>query len=268
MELAKKYSSRFSVPVLTVLLLLSFSNVNAQRERLIDHNAIGWFVYNGDHKLSEKWELHTEYQWRRIDFVRIWQQSLARVGANFIFSEKVRIGAGYTFFQTFPYGSYPQADLGKSYPEHRLHQDISLEETYGKLALTHRFRLEQRWVSELDETNPSKVDKWPFQNRIRYQIDGSFALKGQTIDDREFYINAFDEIFIGFGKHVGENVFNQNRISLGLGYQVFDGLQIELNYLNQIVQHADNDPISGRPVFEINNGFRLNINHSLDFSRN
>ncbi|WP_041258422.1 DUF2490 domain-containing protein [Fibrella aestuarina] len=238
-----------------------------QRQRLLDHNAIGWYVYNGDHKLTQRWTLHTEYQWRRIDLIRSWQQSLARLGVNYKSSDRVKLGAGYTYFTTFPYGGYPQADLGVPYSEHRLHQDVSLSETYGRLSLTHRIRLEQRWLAQLADDNPRRTASWEFQNRVRYQIAGELALNGPTVDDGELYINFFDELFIGFGKNVGENIYNQNRISAGLGYQVNDGLQIELNALNQVVQHADLDPVSGRPVFEVNNGFRLTINHALDFRK-
>lgn len=249
--------------LLGTLLTRSFG----QRQRLLDHNAIGWYVYNGDHQLARRWTLHTEYQWRRIDLIRSWQQSLARLGANYNASERVKFGAGYTFFTTFPYGDYPQADRGVPYAEHRLHQDVSLSETYGRLGLTHRFRLEQRWLAQPDEANPRRTASWEFQNRVRYQLAGELALNGPTIDDGELYLTFFDELFIGFGQNVGDNIYNQNRLSAGLGYQVSDGLQIELNALNQVVQHAESDPVSGRPVFEINNGFRLNVNHALDFRK-
>ncbi|WP_019987957.1 DUF2490 domain-containing protein [Rudanella lutea] len=236
-------------------------------QRLLDHQSIGWYVYNGAYKLNPKWSLRTEYQWRRIDLIRTWQQSLARLGASYKASDRITFGGGYTYFVTFPFGQYPQADRGVPYPEHRLHADVSLDETYGRLNLTHRFRLEQRWLAGQTDPNPRRITGWEFQNRIRYQIAADLPLHGTTVDNREFYLNFFDEVFIGFGRNVGQNIFNQNRLSAGLGYQVSDALQIELNFLNQVLQHADLDPVSGRPVFEINNGFRLNLNHTLDFGQ-
>ncbi len=258
--------------LLTGLLLLLATPGFAQRQRLLDRNAIGWYVYNGDYNLTKKWGIHAEYQWRRIDLIRSWQQSLARLGATYALSDRVSLAGGYTYFVTFPFGDYPQADLGIPYPEHRTHQDIQLQDSYGRLTLSHRFRLEQRWLAEQAETASTegpvgRITSWTFQNRARYQVSGDLALHGPTIDDQEFYLNFFDELFIGFGQNVGENVFNQNRISGGLGYQFKNGFQLELNYLNQILQHAEPDPASGQSVFEINNGFRLNLNHTLDFSR-
>ncbi|MEZ0538609.1 DUF2490 domain-containing protein [Fibrella arboris] len=251
--------------VITALLCLLSGTVDGQN-RVLDHNTIGWYTYNGDHTISKNWSIHTEYQWRRIDLIRTWQQSLARLGVNRSLNEQVKIGGGFTYFTTFPYGRYPQADAGVPYAERRIHEDIQFISKYGKLDITQRFRLEQRWLATLSDQNPRNVADWEFQNRIRYQMAGELPLSGPTIDDGEVYMTFFDEVFIGFGRNVGQNIFNQNRISVGLGYQFRDNVQLELNYLNQVVQHADLDQATGKPVFEVNNGFRLNLVYSIDFT--
>jgi len=240
--------------------------VSGQPERITDHNRIGWYVYNGDHRLSRKWQLHTEYQWRRIDFIKRWQQSLARLGFDYQVWEGVQIGAGYTHFTTFPYGEHPVAEEGVPTTEHRLHQQVQWRDTLGRLLLSHRVRLEQRWLGQAAESNSRQIAGWAFQHRIRYQLQADIPLKGPTLDEGELYFTCFDELFIGFGRNVGDNVYNQNRILAGLGYQVNDQFQIELGYLNQITQHAEGDPSTGAPVFENNNGFRLNVNYSFDFT--
>ena len=249
------------------LILFTIIKTEAQN-RISDHQSIGWYTYNGDHKLTRRWAIHTEYQWRRIGLIQTWQQSLARVGVVRTLNEKVKLGGGYTYFVTFPFGRYPQAENGTPYPEHRLHQDITLTESYGRLELSHRFRLEQRWLAnQPDGVNPRRITGWDFQNRVRYQVAATIPLKGATVDDGEWYLNFFDELFIGFGRKVGQNIFNQNRLSGGVGYRVSNGFRLELNYLNQVLQHAEVEPISGKPVFEINRGFRLNVVYDLDFSR-
>ena len=249
------------------LVLATGGTVSGQPPRITDHNRIGWYVYNGDHQLSRKWTLHTEYQWRRIDFIKRWQQSLARLGLDYQVREGVQIGAGYTHFTTFPYGEHPVADEGVPTMEHRLHQQVQWADTLGWLLLSHRVRLEQRWLGQAAEDNPRQIAGWEFQNRIRYQIQADIPLQGPTLDKGEWYFTCFDELFIGFGRNVGDNVYNQNRILAGLGYQVNDHFQVELGYLNQITQHAEGDPFTGASVFENNNGFRLNVNYSLHFTK-
>jgi hypothetical protein len=256
------------MPTCFLIVFLLISSLGfAQQSRVIDRNAIGWYVYNGDHKLSKSWELHTEYQWRRIDLIRAWQQSLARLGLAYTLTERVKLGGGYTFFTTYPYGDYPVADAGVPTFEHRAHQDVRISDQLGILKLAHRFRLEQRWLSLSADANPRQITGWDYQNRVRYQLSGTVPLQGATIDDGEWYANFFDELFVGFGRNVENNVFNQNRISGGLGYQLRDSFKVELNYLNQILQHPESDPVTNNPVFEINHGFRLNVNYDLDFSR-
>ncbi|QDK80756.1 DUF2490 domain-containing protein [Spirosoma sp. KCTC 42546] len=238
----------------------------SQENRLVDHNTVGWYTYTGDHKLANRWELHTEYQWRRVELIRAWQQSLARLGLNYKLTDRVKVSGGYTLFVTYPYGNYPSADAGVPVPEHRIYEDIQLDDQLGRLKLEHRLRLEQRWLGQPSDTNPRKLASWEYQNRIRYQVSATFPLTGPTIDDGEFYLNAFDELFISFGRNVERNVFNQNRISGGLGYQIRDNFKLELNYFSRILQHAEPDPLTQKSIFDFDSGIRLNVNYDLDFS--
>ena len=248
------------------LLLLTAPVSFGQSPRLVDRNTLGWFGYSGDHRVADKWAVHTEFQTRRVNGLRAPQNLLARLGLVRTFSERVQVSGGYTYFQTHRYGRYPIV-TSQAAPEQRLYEDITLQnEPLGWLTLTHRLRLEQRWLGSRGEDGRGPVLDWEFQNRIRYQLAGEWTLQGPTVDDSEWYLNAFDELFIGFGRHVGDNVFNQNRLSGGLGYRFKEHAKVEVNYLYQISQHASPDPVTNRPVFELNQGFRLNVLYNLNFS--
>ena len=213
--------------MLLSLCCLLTSQTFAQANRTSNYHLVGWYTYNGDHKLAWRWALHTEYPWRRIDFIRSRQQSLARVSLVYSLSSGVKVFGGYTNFITYPYGQYPSADQGEPVPEHRINQKIELADQYAQLELSHRFRLEQRWLGQLSEENPANVASWESQNRIRYQISLTYPLRGPTIDDGEFYLIAFDELFIGSGSNVGSNIYNYNRISGGIGYQIQDNFKVD-----------------------------------------
>jgi len=259
-------TSRYGL--LAGLLLLVAPVGFGQSPRLTDHNTLGWFVYSGDHRVTEKWAVHTEYQSRRVNWLRSPQNQLARLGLVRTLSARVQASAGYTYFQTHRYGRYPTVQ-SQAAPEQRLYEDLTLQdEPLGRLSLTHRLRLEQRWLGARGPDGRGRVRDWEFQNRIRYQLAGEWALQGLTVDDGEWYLNAFDELFIGFGRNVGNNVFNQNRLSGGLGYRFKEHAKVELNYLSQISQHATPDLVTNRPVFELNQGFRLNVLYNLDFNAN
>ncbi|RYY19894.1 MAG: DUF2490 domain-containing protein [Cytophagaceae bacterium] len=237
-----------------------------QAARLNDFHSLAWFVYVGDHQVADKWAIHTEYQWRRVDLVRDPQQQLARLGLVRTLSKRVKVSGGYTYFQSHRYGQYAEV-VGQAVPENRLYEDVSLADQLGRLGLSQRIRLEQRWLGTRNAAGEGPVQKWRYQNRIRYQLSAEFPLQGPTIDDGEWYLTAFDELFIGFGQNVGENVFNQNRLSGGLGYQFTDHAKLELNYLYQVRTHSGPDALSGQPVVELNQGFRLNVVYDLDFTK-
>jgi len=248
--------------LLSLLSLLPLAST-AQANRVPDYNTLGWFQYSGDHRLGPRWTLHTEYQARRVHFVRAWQQRLARAGLGYQVLPRVQLAVDYTSFITHPYGDYPTAGTGVPFPERRLHEDVQLSDTMGRVTLMHRLRLEQRWLGQLPDDGRRTVQAWQYQNRVRYQLEAIIPLQGHRLDDHEWFVNAFDELFIGFGRNVANNVFNQNRISAGLGYQVHQNLQVQTNYLYQITQHSESDPATSLPVFEFNHGVILGLTYNL-----
>lgn len=251
---------------LLISLLLLARPGFGQSPRLRDFHSLGWLVYVGDHQVAPKWAVHTEYQLRRVDWLRTPQQWMARLGLVHTLGERVKASGGYTYLQTHRYGAYAEVP-GRAEPEHRLYEDLTLQDQLGRLGLKHRVRLEQRWLGSRAGGGEGPVQQWEYQNRIRYQLAATFPLQGAKIDDNEFYLAGFDEVFIGFGQNVGLNVFNQNRLSGGVGFQVNSATKAELNYLYQIRAHADPDPASGQPVVELNHGLTLNISYSLDFTK-
>ena len=80
--------------------------------------------------MSEKFGLHTEYQWRRDNYITEWQ-SLLRVGVNYQLNPRVLIRAGYAWIETFPYGEIPINGLGRDFTEHRLFQMVQLSHKEG-----------------------------------------------------------------------------------------------------------------------------------------
>jgi hypothetical protein len=257
---------------LTILLVTLSAGLLAQNTRLNDRNNIGWWAAFGNFKIAEKWSLHAEYQWRRENFVTDWQQGLLRVGANYQIAPKIQLRVGYAWIETFPYGDYPINALGRDFTEHRIFQMATLTDKPGRLDFSHRFMLEQRWIGRYTRPEAAVEDEYFFVNRMRYMFRMQCPLKGATLDDREFYAAAYDEIFIGFGKNVNENVFDQNRIGLLLGYRFGPKFRVEGGYFNQIVQLPREITLpgetNGRNVFQHNTGFIINAYFNADWTKN
>ncbi|SNC74978.1 Protein of unknown function [Hymenobacter gelipurpurascens] len=219
-------------------------------ERIQDRNSNAWLGYFSDARLTQRWGLHTEFQYRRTNGLQDPQQYFYRAGLNYHATEKLLLTAGYVYLLSLPYGDFP--DPGRSH-ERRLYLKAELDNAIGRLSLTHRYIQDLRWLR-----GPEEV-AYSFQNRSRYRLQLKFPLTKPTIEAGTLYALASDEIFISYGPNVAANIFNQNRLYGGLGYQITDALGLETSYLQQIVQHDDG------VVFENNHTVQVSLNFNPDF---
>ena len=253
------------VPAFLFISFFILNSLKAQNTRTSNYNSIGWYNYFGTFKVSEKFGIHTEYQFRRNEIITEWQQSLLRVGVNYQLNPNIQFRLGYAWIETFPYGEIPINGMGKDFTEHRLFQMATITDKVGILDLSHRFMLEQRWIGTYSNADLTTEDEYVFLNRFRYMFRLQIPLKGSEIKDKTPFLAAYDEVFIGFGENVNENVFDQNRIGILLGYQFNSSLRVEGGYLNQIVQLGRE--VNGSNVFQYNNGIIVNALFTFDLSK-
>lgn len=253
--------------VFYIIVFLSFisSTINAQNTRLKNYNTIGWYNYFGTFKVSEKFGIHTEYQFRRNDIITNWQQSLLRVGVNYQLNPKIQFRLGYAWIETFPYGEIPINGMGKNFTEHRLFQMATITDKVSIVEFSHRFMLEQRLVGRYSNANLTNEDEFPLLNRFRYLYRMQLPLKGKEIKVKTPYLAIYDEVFISFGKNVNENIFDQNRVGILIGYRVSSSIRIEAGYLNQTLQLGRE--VNNRNVFQHNNGVIINANFNIDLTK-
>ncbi len=223
------------------LLILVFGTLTALRaqESAVVNQWNSWFMYFGNHRLTDKWSLHTEYQWRRSDVVRYWQQSLARVGLDYRTGDNAMVTAGYAYIITYPYGKQP---IAFEADEHRTWQQLILTQLAGRFHLQHRYRLEQRWIENVvddGEGNPV-TDGRTYKNRARYRFFAAIPFNQRSMGEGAWFIGLYDEIFLGFGENVGKkNILDQNRFYMALGYQFSPNGNLQLGYLNHQVFKGD-----------------------------
>ncbi|WP_299755423.1 DUF2490 domain-containing protein [uncultured Pontibacter sp.] len=220
-------------------------------ERIKDNNTNAWLMYFGDHKFADKWGIHAELQLRRHNTFQDPQQLLIRTGINYDLAPNAMLTLGYGYIETHPYGDYPAAD---KFPEQRIYQQLQLKGSLARLGLTHRYRLEQRWVKQ------PNTDDYTYLNRARYMLKAILPLAGPTLEPKELFLAAYDEVFVGFGKNVKQNIFDQNRAYIALGYKISDAASLEVGYLNQIVQKSNG------VVFEHNHTLQFGFSHTLNFA--
>lgn len=235
----------------TVMLpLLLFVPFIAVCQKDIASQAHAWVTYQGNHRINDRWGFHTEYQWRRDDLFDRWQQSLLRVGVEYYLKNGVQFTMGYGWIRTFPYGAQPVAF---TFDEHRMWEQVILNQQVWRISINHRYRMEQRWM-ELHQQNTEGATEAVYQlrHRGRYRLLLTVPLSRSTLADNTLFLALYDELFLGFGPHIGNNVLDQNRAYAALGWRFKTNLNVQVGYLNQYIIKSD--------------GFHAERNHTLQLA--
>jgi Protein of unknown function (DUF2490) len=226
----------------------------AQNNRQNDFNNINWVQLFINKKIGKKTEALIEYQWRRTDGLRNGQQGLFRTALQYKPTDQVSFGVGYAEVETYVYGNFPIASLGR-FPEHRLFEQAIVKQKINDFTITNRLRIEQRWLGRIKLGSNREIEEWVFLHRFRYLI------KIQKPIYKNIYGWLGDELFIGAGKNIGVNVFDQNRVHINLGYKINNNSTIEFGYINQVLQQGR--LINNKSIFQRNSGLLLST--SINF---
>lgn len=253
-------SMRRQLLLFSFLSWISFS-LRAQNNRISDHNNIFWSSANVSIKLNQKFKALLEYQWRRTDWTEHWQQSLTRIAIEYKLSTNVFVRAGFAWVLTFPYGDYSIQSFGKKFPEYRPFQALVLTSKFGRVEMTQRLMNEQRFIGKYYSPSSTDPDVFVFSGRIRYQLKAQFPLGNIEKEKQKWYAMCFDEIFIGYGKNVGENIFDQNRLALLTGYYFTPSFRMEAGFFQQILQLGRE--VNEKNVFQYNNGMMVNTHFTF-----
>ena len=247
-----------------LLFFLGFSSLSFSQKE-ISPQSHGWIMYFGNHKLNEHWGLHTEYQWRRAgreesaNVFQDWQQSLLRIGVDCYAKNQTQWTAGYGWIKTFEYGDQP---VNHPFNEHRIWEQLIIKNKVGRVDIQHRYRLEQRFIEQYKLTSIDNFEQngFVFRNRLRYRLMATVPLSKKELSDNTLFLSVYDEPFLGFGKGIGKNILDQNRLYAALGWRFNKNFNVQLGYLNQYVVKADG--INA----ERNHTLQLGLTYNLDFT--
>jgi hypothetical protein len=218
--------------VFSLGILFMFSSAFTQKN--ISNQFHGWALYTGTHKISPKWNVLTEYQWRRSDGFQHWQQSLMRLGVEYNLNPKASVMAGYGWIRTFPYGAQPVLSV---FDENRIFEQVNFKDKIGRFEFQHRYRLEQRFLEQFAKNSQGEIIQVDpvFRNRIRYRALMTVPLSHKDLVDHTLFVSVSNELFVGFGKGIAKNPIDQNRFIAALGWRFNSHASISLGYLNQFV---------------------------------
>jgi hypothetical protein len=110
--------------------------------------------------------------------------------------------------------------------QHRIFQQFTAIQTFGKVKLGHRYRFEHRFV----ESN--------FKMRFRYFL--SLNIPINIMENNKYYLSAYNEIFL----NTKTSVFDRNRLYVGIGYNINTEIWIEVGHMNQFFERSSRDQLN------------------------
>lgn len=225
-------------------------------QRVEDTNAHFWFSHWGDHRVHDRWSLHSEFHIRRAEMGAGTQQLLIRPAVNFHLHEKVMLTAGYSYYENYRYGAHP---IRFANWEHHGFAQVQFANLINKVRMQHRYRWEHRRMAMMrpEEEGPGTFDGYSASNRFRYRLWVTVPLGS----DGPWSVNGYNEAFVSMGGSVAGDRFSQNRLSGLMGYQVNKELNVMAGYLYQTL----NRPAAamGSDVLEKNSTLHLVLVYNL-----
>ena len=204
----------------------------AQTEKNVDHQSLLWTRYYNQLTINNKWSIHTEFD-NRV-FISPFEENLflIRMHGRYKISDNLDFGSGVSYFSVAT--QVPEITNDFRAPEFRVQQDISWKQEYGKITLSHRFQIEERFFKKIN--NESLEQGINFNWRFRYRLQGEYSCWKKESQ----YLKAilYDELMINAGEKIINNTFDQNRIYAGFQYGLNKNIAFELGYLNSFQQRA------------------------------
>ena len=203
--------------VIFVLLVVSISKAQETGE----DNLGVWYMYFGTNKVSERFSIHSEAQFRYYEATSNFNQLLLRLGLNYHISPEAIATIGYGYIDTDT--AFEAIPNENKLLENRIFEQFILKNKVWKLLFEHRYRFEQRFLSSGSSSDT--------QHRARYRLQITLPLS------KTIFLNFYDEIFL----NLQGDIFNQNRLYAAFGINIVKNLSLQLGYLKNHFSNVNFD---------------------------
>ncbi len=121
-------------------------------------------------------------------------------------------------------------------PEIRPHFEFAHKEKIKLFQIEQRYRLEARFYHNTDQLRSTLEDGYFFSNyRFRYRIQLIFPI--HTFNEiQEIKLKVSNELHINISKNMALNIFDQNRIYVGISNKITQNITVDIGYLNWFQQ--------------------------------
>lgn len=229
-------------------LILINDSVAQNTSPVVVKDNMFWLGYFSMIKFNERWSLNSDAQFRTRNEVKNYSQALLRTGLSYKLNEKVDFTLGLAHFRFF-------ITNDKTRGEWRPWQELKLNDKFGNCKLTHRFRIEQRFNENVK--NSEATNDYQFNFRFRYRFDLRYPILKENKSENYIYALIGNEIMVNAGNNISYNYFDQDRLYIGVNYEINKKIALQLQYMHVWQQASNGLTLNSNEVI------RFNIYHTI-----
>ncbi|HBH05552.1 MAG TPA: hypothetical protein DDX92_02985 [Flavobacteriales bacterium] len=212
-----------------------------------------WFQYYNQSRITDRWSLFVDGGFRWENGFEQRSQYIIRSAAGYSIRKNTRLSAGIAFLGGYSPEVWSRAEL-------RPFQEFSTRHPVNSSKLTHRLRLEERFLHDVIEGNIQPYNTFLFRFRYLFMFNIPLVQNFRNSPETKLFLLAGNEILLHLGENEIYSVFDQNRILVGPGLQVSKKMKFTLLY---------NGMYGSKPLpyqYQYNNIVWVGIRHNMDWS--
>lgn len=227
MEMIKKLQATLQRSGKLLIMISCFifnGNSHAQQKEVIRQDQ-QWLEYTARLKMSDQYAMVADAGIRWIDNYTKGSFYYIRAGLEY------QIGNVY-LHSGFAYLGYFFDDERIRQVEYRPYQEMSIQNSIGKIGIYQRIRIEERFFEPVSSQHISNFNR--FNWRFRYML--LFDIPLFTISknpDYRFSLGVGDEIMMNAEKNIVHNHFAQNRFLISPTLHLGKNLDVAFTWSNQ-----------------------------------
>ena len=228
-----------------------FGQKNVENQQLL------WYGYYNKLQINKNWVLNSEVQERHFYQPLVQHQLVFRTNLDRRILDDINVSLGFVVFLQSP--NDPESESTLMVPELRTDFGFNEKKKYKYFNVNQRFKVEARFFHQTE--NNELVGGYQFSNfRMRYQLGLDIPLIKKQ-DAEKLILKIKDEVMFNFGKNIVKNVFDQNRIYIGLNYPMNKNLAFEAGYLNWFQQRPSGTDFYNRDII------RFSVFHTINLKK-
>jgi hypothetical protein len=221
--------------ILLCIVFFQLAVISSANAQTYEHS--GWAAWFHTQRFNKHWGASFDAQFRSANHADYLKNILLRPSINYYFGNK-NVALGYAYITA----NGRAGDIKTFRPENRIFEQFIITQTAGKnTAITHRFRLEQRFLGE------TATQQSVFSQRFRYFIRGLIPIgNNEAPFTHGPFIALQNEIFANIQNKnkVNTHFFDQNRAYVAIGHRINKMVDLEAGYLNQYINQAQTHTIN------------------------